>query len=188
MPTSWKLAAFVVATAILVAVSRRSLRRTRSHGFPRFFAWEGIAALAVLNLDRWFDRPFCPAQVASWMLLSASGYLVLEGLRLMKRRGNPSTKERPIVQESNFAFENTTKLVDDGLYRYIRHPLYSSLLLLTWGVFLKSASGPAAALALATTACLFATAMLEEREDIDSFGPEYAEYMKRTRRFIPFLL
>jgi hypothetical protein len=43
---------------VLVVISWRSLRNPPSHGFPRFFAWEAICAMAALDLDRWFDDPF----------------------------------------------------------------------------------------------------------------------------------
>jgi protein-S-isoprenylcysteine O-methyltransferase Ste14 len=49
------------------------------------------------------------------------------------------------------AIEKTTILVTTGAYRYIRHPLYSSLLFLAWGIFFKAPSWPGGLLALAAT-------------------------------------
>ena len=37
-------------------------------------------------------------------------------------------------------------------------------------------------------AALWLTATTDERECLAYFGPEYAAYMQRTKRFIPFLL
>ena len=51
----------------------------------------------------------------------------------------------------NLAFENTVKLVEVGLYRFIRHPMYASLLLLAWGAFLKHPLFLTFGLALLTT-------------------------------------
>jgi protein-S-isoprenylcysteine O-methyltransferase Ste14 len=42
-------------------------------------------------------------------------------------------------------------------------------------------------LALGATGFLIATSIAEERENRMRFGPAYDDYMKRTRRFIPFL-
>jgi protein-S-isoprenylcysteine O-methyltransferase Ste14 len=42
-------------------------------------------------------------------------------------------------------------------------------------------------LALSASGFLIATAFAEERENLASFGAAYAAYMKRTRRFVPFL-
>ena len=83
--------------------------------------------------------------------------------------------------------EKTTRLVTTGAFRYIRHPLYSSLLLLAWGVFFKNPSWAGICLALGATAFLVATAMVEEAENLLYFGPVYREYMRRTKMFIPYL-
>jgi protein-S-isoprenylcysteine O-methyltransferase Ste14 len=42
-------------------------------------------------------------------------------------------------------------------------------------------------LALSASGFLVATAAAEERENLASFGASYAAYMKRTRRFVPFV-
>ena len=49
-----------------------------------------------------------------------------------------------------------------GIYRYIRHPLYSSLFLLTWGIFFKAPGWLGLVLALAASAFLVATARADE--------------------------
>ena len=41
-----------------------------------------------------------------------------------------------------YRFESTTTLVTAGAYRYIRHPLYESGLMLAWGAALKAPSAP----------------------------------------------
>lgn len=84
-------------------------------------------------------------------------------------------------------FEKTTTIVTAGAYRYIRHPLYSSLLFLDWGVAFKSPGWLNILLALVATLLLIATAKAEEAEDVRFFGPAYQEYMKGTRMFVPFL-
>ena len=85
-------------------------------------------------------------------------------------------------------FERTAELVTTGIYGYIRHPMYSSLLLLAWGVFFKAPSWPGIALATIATGSLVATAKTEERENVRFFGPSYESYMKQTRMFVPFVL
>jgi hypothetical protein len=74
------------------------------------------------------------------------------------------------------------------IYHYIRHPLYASLLYLAWGIFFKSPSLLDGCIAAVATAFLYATARADENECLVKFGGEYAEYMKATKMFIPFIL
>ncbi len=183
-------ALFVGGSIALVTISRKPLRDPRSHGFYRFFAWEAILALVVLNLPVWFHDPFSPAQIISWLLLVGAAFLVLHGVYLLRVVGNPGARKQsaPGGAESNYAFENTAHLVRVGAYRYIRHPLYASLLYLAWGIYLKQpASLPGIVLVLAATVFLWLTARADEAECRSFFGEEYREYMKQTRMFVPFI-
>ena len=179
-----RIAIFALASVGLVYVSRASLRHPRSHGFYRFWAWEAILALILLNIPVWFRAPFSWYQIISWLLLIASLVPLVLGLRLLGQAGRV---EEVRTDAALFGFERTAKLVTTGVYRYIRHPLYSSLLLLAWGVFCKAPSWAGGALVAIATGCLIATAKTEERENSRFFGPAYAAYMRRTRLFIPLL-
>ena len=176
---------FVVASAGIAYVSRRSLRAPRSHGFYRFFAWESMLALFLLNWQSWFKDPVSLHQVTSWVLLIASTGLVLHGVHLLERVGRPSATRSGDV--TLIAIEKTTALVTVGAFKYIRHPLYSSLLSLAWAVFFKNPSQLGSILALAATIFLVVTAKVEEAECVRFFGPAYQEYMKQTKMFVPFL-
>ena len=65
----WKIISFVLITAVIVYISRTSLRSPRSHGFYRFFAWECILGLFLLNVDFWFYKPLAWNQLIAWVLL-----------------------------------------------------------------------------------------------------------------------
>lgn len=179
-----KLVVFIVASAGLAWITRASLRAPGSHGFFRFFAWLCILGLVLLNLESWIRDPLSARQIVSWVLLAASLLLLVPGLLLLRRIGKPADirKNEPLV-----GIERTTELVSVGLYRYIRHPLYSSLLFLAWGAFAKEITIASACLAVAASIFLFVTAKREEKENIGFFGDSYTAYLKRTRMFIPFL-
>lgn len=180
-----KIGLFVMCSAVIVWVSRRSLRQASAHGFYRFFAWEAILGLALVNLERWFVDPLRWYQVISWLLLFVSFVLLIWGVQLLRRAGKPTTQREDATL---FEFEKTTQLVTTGIYRYIRHPLYSSLLLLAWGAFFKQPfSIWGLALALVATFCLRMTAVTEEAENIRFFGDAYRQYMQRSRMFIPYV-
>lgn len=179
-----KLALFVVASGGLYGISRKAIRVAFSHGFFRFFAWEAILALILVNIDTWFHDPFSVPQIVSWIFLVVSLLYLIRGVHLLQVMGKPdNTRE----DDTLLAFEKTSVLVTAGLFRYIRHPLYASLLFLAWGAFLKQAVWHSACLAAVATICLVATAKADERECLQQFGASYKEYMSRTKMFVPFL-
>jgi protein-S-isoprenylcysteine O-methyltransferase Ste14 len=180
-----KLALFLLLTGWLAYFSRASLRIPRSHGFYRLFAWECILGLLFLNASQWFRDPFSAAQVVSWLLLAISGVLVLHAANLLRSHGNLDRKRQDVAL---IGIEKTTSLVTKGAYRYIRHPLYSSLLFLTWGVFLKRPILVSGGLAAGSTAFLVLTARAEELENVRFFGAPYFEYIQQTKMFIPFIV
>ncbi len=168
---------FALSSVGIFIFSLPSLGNVRAHGFYRFFSFEGILALILLNIGRWFHDPFSVQQLVSWPLLCASLFLAIHGFYLLRAIGRPTG-----------SFENTRALVRTGAYRYIRHPLYSSLLLGGWGAFLKSVTPVSAALVIAISAFLFATAKAEEAENMTKFGEEYIQYRETTKMFVPFLI
>jgi protein-S-isoprenylcysteine O-methyltransferase Ste14 len=166
--------AFILLSIPMLILSRRDLVTPRRHGFYRFFGYEAIIGLLLLNLSGWFDDPLSARQIVSWALLAGSFGLAAHGFYLLKVVGRP-----------NGSIENTTRLVRVGAYRFIRHPLYGSLILFAWGAMLKHTTPVNILLALAATGLLTATARTEERENLARFGEEYTAYLARTKMFIP---
>lgn len=180
-----RIVLFLAASIALLPLSWRSLGNPRAHGFYRFFAFELLLALILVNAPLWFRSPFSARQWAAWCLGAASIGLAIEGFRLLRLIGRPGPSA---AQSANLPFENTTRLVTAGAYRWIRHPLYASLLALAWSAYLKHpASGWSIVLTLGTTGFLVATAVAEERENLRHFGAAYAGYMRSAKRFIPFV-
>ncbi len=181
----WQIAIFLLGSVGLIYVSRASLARPRSHGFYRFFAWELILALLLLNLPRWFVDWRAWHQLISWVLLFACIVPLWFGVCALKNRGEADARKR--AEPELLGFERTTQLVSDGVYRYIRHPLYSSLFILDWGIFFKQPSWLGLVLAFLSSLLLVATARRDEAECIQAFGAAYRQYMRRTRMFIPYV-
>ncbi len=179
-----RITIFLVVTVFFTVISRRSLRNPHSHGFYRFFAFEGIAVLVLYNHPLWFAEPFSFRQCLSWLLLLLSIVLVVHGVDLLKRIGGHN--QRSCCPE-NLPFENTKNLVQHGLYGYIRHPMYTSLLLLAWGAFLKRIDCVTFIAVIVVSMTLFFTARVEERENIVFFGDDYLNYCTHSKMFIPFI-
>ena len=172
------LTALTAGTVIIILFSWFfSVRHKRYHGIPRFFAFESIYLLILINLKVWFHDPFSLNQIFSWILLILSAYAGIAGFMLLKVKGKSSGN-----------FENTTTLVKSGIYRLIRHPLYLSLFLLGTGVMMKRPVAEELVLGAVNLFAIYFTALVEEKEMAEKFGSEYKEYMKETKMFIPFLL
>jgi protein-S-isoprenylcysteine O-methyltransferase Ste14 len=150
----------------------------------RFFAWECMLALVLLNFPMWTKNPFSPHQIASWSLLVISILLALHAVRLLCSIGQPSESRH---EPELLPFERTSILVTTGVYRYIRHPMYAALLFLAWGAFLKDISAPSIMLVGGASVALFFTALREEEECKRHFGADYIEYIKISKRFVPFV-
>jgi len=180
-----KVILFIALSIPVIFFSKESLFDFRRHGFTRFFSWEFILALFVINYEMWFKDPLSVKQIISWLLLIVSAWFVTEAAIRLRRASKPGVVR---VDEKLFRFEKTTELVTTGIYSYIRHPMYSSLLFLAWGIWLKQPLAATLPVALLASWLLWLTAKRDEQECLAWFGDSYREYMLRTKRLIPFIL
>lgn len=182
----WTKAVFlIIGTIVIFWFSRTSILKWRSHGFYRFWAWELILLLFLFNIEFWFRDPLSVHQLIAWLLLIVSLVFVIWGVHMMRRIGKPDDSRRE--DTALLGIEKTTHLVTTGIFKYIRNPLYSSLLFLNWGIFFKHPSWVSLCLAFAATLSLFITAKIEEKENLQYFGNPYLVYKKTSKIFIPFI-
>lgn len=179
-----RIVCLIVMTFFFLWVSRKQLQNSKCHGFYRFFAFESIAVLLVLNVTVWYKTPTAPHQLISWFFFIISVGLVVNSFLLFKLKGGHQQRS---VHKENWQFENTAKLVQDGVYSQIRHPMYASLLFLIWGIFMKDPSIIGSIPTLIGTIALNLTVKMEEKENLEFFGEEYRSYMGKTKKFVPFL-
>jgi protein-S-isoprenylcysteine O-methyltransferase Ste14 len=132
----------------------------------------GVVLSGVFSGGRWYSL---------WgfglggLFLGVSG--VLGTLALRDLGTNRTSFPQPMAQSA---------LVQQGIYSWIRHPLYTSAILASFGWSLVWASWVAGVLALALTAFLEAKSRREEAWLRQRY-PEYAAYAARVRRFIPWI-
>jgi protein-S-isoprenylcysteine O-methyltransferase Ste14 len=134
------------------------------------------AIYSFTGAPRFADHPFRP--VLAWL-----GVLVLVSALLLffhthRRLGRFWSVTLEIRQNHG--------LVTDGIYRFVRHPMYSAYFLwaLSQALLLPNwIAGPAGLVGFGT---LFAFRVRrEERMMLAAFGDSYAEYAARTKRIIP---
>jgi protein-S-isoprenylcysteine O-methyltransferase Ste14 len=134
------------------------------------------AIYSFTGAPRFADHPFRP--VLAWL-----GVLVLVSALLLffhthRRLGRFWSVTLEIRQNHG--------LVTDGIYRFVRHPMYSAYFLwaLSQALLLPNwIAGPAGLVGFGT---LFAFRVgREERMMLAAFGDAYAEYAARTKRIIP---
>ncbi len=89
----------------------------------------------------------------------------------------------------NWAVALVTKeghtLVTSGPYRWVRHPMYSTIFLQSIAYFLLSANWVIGISGLGTSILCVARVDEEEALMIEEFGDQYRAYMERTGRFLP---
>lgn len=76
---------------------------------------------------------------------------------------------------------------NDGLLKYMRHPIYFGILVLIWGIFITDASTRSFSNAIALTIYLFIGIYFEEKKLVEVFGEEYERYQQNVPMLIPFL-
>lgn len=88
----------------------------------------------------------------------------------------------------NVGVPKGTRLKKDGLYKYVRHPSYSGEFIIFFGVAaaIYHPVGSLFAFTFPTAALLYRIHM-EEKVLINSFGEEYKEYQKHTKKVLPYI-
>lgn len=84
--------------------------------------------------------------------------------------------------------KGTGKVVKTGIYRFIRHPQYTGLLMIAFGMLCGWATLTNLIMFPIIVFLYINLAKKEEKDMISEFGDEYIVYMKKTKRFIPFVL
>ena len=172
-----KIVIFVIIALLIFIKFRPELRSVTTHGFYVFFAFESLLALIFVNMYFSAVHVVLLYQIISWIFLVVSAFIAISGFYNLKKDGKPDDE-----------WENTTLLINRGIFRYIRHPLYSSLILLVIGILLKRVTLLTIVLCSICILFLITASLVEERENFVKFGDAYTTYKRTTMRYIPFIL
>ena len=175
MTVKWMV--FLVLALIVVFKFGPHLRTPSRHGFYMFFAFESLLVLIFFSISGGMENASLWPQIISWVLLAGSALLALSGFFHMRKYG---MAERD--------WEDTTRLIHEGIFRYVRHPLYSSLMMLSAGLLLKRTDTPSLIAFIVCITALVGASLAEEGENREKFGKGYILYAQGTKRYIPFVL
>lgn len=141
-------------------------------------AWSYVLVQAVLlALLVFFDRNVGPQIHRFDYLGSPFEWLGIVGVLVCAASLRKSLTALPIPKDEG-------ELSTGGLYRYVRHPMYSSVLLLALGIALNSGSVIKYFLVICLYVLFHFKSVYEEKY-LRLKYPEYAEYSAQTPRFIP---
>lgn len=110
-----------------------------------------------------------------WLAISACGLIVGAYTVAHNKLGNFGIYPEPLPN---------ARLITSGPYHWVRHPMYTSLLLLMLGIALYRNSWPNYLGILMLLAALFGKMQREEAYLCTKFEA-YADYIKRTHRLFP---
>jgi protein-S-isoprenylcysteine O-methyltransferase Ste14 len=156
--------------------------------------------------EDWTSLPFLLIVMAGWVV-AAYDFWKLQGLRfqlnawtvtgvvlsifggalrLMSRR-RLMKAGFGLVSSSRLQIMEDQRLVTDGVYTHIRHPLYLGEMARNLGFSLLFSSVYGSAIVLLGNLFLLFRIPIEEEMLVKEFGEEYEEYRKRTKKLIPFM-
>jgi protein-S-isoprenylcysteine O-methyltransferase Ste14 len=89
---------------------------------------------------------------------------------------------------SEVVFKENHELIERGPYRWVRHPIYTSILLMVLGTVLAAGHIASFVGLLFMAAGLWIKLRQEEALMLRHFPDQYADYMSRVKALIPFVL
>lgn len=128
----------------------------------------------ALNLRFW---PNIPVTYLLADLAAFSGLIVMIWARVTLGRN----------WSANIVLKEDHKLITSGPYAYVRHPIYSGLLLLVSSFLIYYANFASIAILIAFFLGAYCGKGRREEKILSEYFPEYAEYRKRVKALIPFV-
>ena len=186
------IAKAVILAASVVMVAIRAPHGRRSRGVKVARSWKGPREVALLTLAWmgflvpliWVVFPvFSFAEYSLRPRPFGAGMLCLGGgLWLFHRSHSDLGTSWSVTLE----LRENHRLITQGIYRHVRHPMYAALFLYSIGEALVVPNWVVGPSYLVAFGILFAFRIAaEERMMLETFGDEYAAYRARTKLLVP---
>ena len=149
-------------------------------GYNVFAAISFLPVLALIALTPDHRLYLVPLP---WSVLMVAGEVLAAGMLVVGLMQTDPWEFAGLRQLGDF--EGASQLTTRGLYRVVRHPLYSAGMVIIWLLPLMTLN--VLVFNLALSGYIVVGAIFEERKLRREFGQKYAEYAVFTPMFIPFL-
>jgi protein-S-isoprenylcysteine O-methyltransferase Ste14 len=138
----------------------------------QFVLMIAVLAFGIILPGRGWGKPVV---ALGFVLFVLGGVFGIAGVVVLGRNRTPFPQPRV-----------NSQLIQHGIYARVRHPLYTSVMLISLGWALIWQSWPALVVALVSIPFFHAKARYEERWLCETF-PEYLDYQNRVPGFFPGL-
>ena len=178
----WIMVFFV----IIVAVVLPFLKKTQNGGTRKkdvFFQVAGLLlliAILLVSVEGLYspaDLILSPINIVGAIMMFIIGLIISISAQVTINTNYSWTLE---IREGH-------TLVENGLYKYVRHPIYLGTFIRVISIPIFTSSLPGFLLGLLSIPILNYRIGLEERMLIEEFGEEYIRYKERTWKLFPYL-
>ncbi len=149
------------------------------------FLWigSGLSYATAIADFYWLDLRWAPWKWSlAWPLAGTALYAAGQTLRVVAIRTLGKFFTISVRRHEG------QRVINEGVYRRVRHPAYAGLWLMTLGFVTVFASLAAyVCFVLVGTAAFVYRIRVEEKMLIDTFGDEYRAYMQKTSRLVPWI-
>jgi protein-S-isoprenylcysteine O-methyltransferase Ste14 len=173
---------YIISEIRLTARTTRGMDNTLDKGTRRF-VWR-LSAIG-------YNLAWLPVIFDFGRLVSLGGWLTWVGVAIMI--SGILFRQYAIFTLGKFftttiQIKKDHELIQTGPYRYIRHPSYLGLLIMALGLGIAMSNWISLILCVVLPAiALIRRIQFEEKELEQHFGRKYQDYIKNTRRVIPFI-
>jgi protein-S-isoprenylcysteine O-methyltransferase len=185
MSLAWELGLIYLVSEILLTLTRRSRTKTGTKQDRSTLGMIWLVIAVSVTVGVFVAQNFRAAALPHGRTLASAG-VVLFVSGLILRWWAIITLGRFFTVD--VTIEKDHELVERGPFRIVRHPSYTGVLLAFVGLALSLRNWAALLVILMPIGAAFIHRMNVEEDALSrALGSRYAEYMKRTKRLVPFI-
>ena len=164
----WIYVNYIIYAVFMCYIAYWIISAARQHITHGMYEACGLAFFfSILFLSGW--RPgtgILPLRITGFILYVPAIFFLVSAFINLRRKGKPKD-----------AWEQTTTMVDSGIFRIVRHPLYLGTAIWAVGLMLVFQSIQSITLGTVAFFCCFMASRKEDQFNVDKFGIEYKNYM-----------